>query len=63
MILSRLPCLARFLAFLIAIAVEIFLGVLKDAGMLPFQGVGPLAGCCFASYGSGRAEVPQSKRA
>jgi hypothetical protein len=24
--------------------------------------MGPFTGCCFASCGSGRAEVPQSKR-
>jgi hypothetical protein len=57
--------LSPVLAFLTAIAVEISIGVLKDAGILEFLAVGtigPLAGYCFASCGSGRAEVPQSKR-
>jgi len=57
--------LSPVLAFLTAIAVEIFIGVLKAAGILESLAVGamgPFTGCCFASCGSGRAEVPQSKR-
>jgi phosphate/sulfate permease len=57
--------LSPVLAFLMAIAVEIFIGVLKMlafSNSSPLAPLGPLAGCCFASCGSGRAEVPQSKR-
>jgi uncharacterized membrane protein len=35
--------LSPVLAFLMAIAVEIFIGVLKDAGILPFLAIGAIS--------------------
>jgi len=64
-IIATVVLLCPVLAFLMAIAVEILVGFLKDAGvpaLLVLVALVPSAGGCFVSCGSDRAEAPQSGR-